>query len=72
MNNTMGSIGEFFAMGGYGTYVWSAYAIAIVVIGALILVSRRTLKACEAEASALEAAKPPRRIRRRAEAENDS
>jgi heme exporter protein D len=25
-----GSPGEFFAMGGYGLYVWGAYAVALV------------------------------------------
>ena len=57
----MGSIGKFFAMGGHGVYVWSSYAIAVVVISALIVASRRALKAREAEVAALEAARPPRR-----------
>ena len=52
----MGSIGVFFAMGGHGVYVWSSYAIAVVVIGTLIVASRRALKAREAEVAALEAA----------------
>ncbi len=64
----MGSIGEFLAMGGHGAYVWSAYAVAITVIGALIVASRRALKAREAEVAALEAARPPRR---RSGADND-
>ncbi len=68
----MGSIGEFLAMGGHGAYVWSAYAIAVVVIGALILASRRALKAREAEVAAREAARPSRRARRRSGADNDS
>ncbi len=62
----MGSIGEFFAMGGHGGYVWSSYAIAVVVIAALIVASRRALKAREAEVAALEAARPSRRTRRHA------
>ncbi len=60
----MGSIGDIFAMGGHGVYVWSAYVIAVVVIGTLIVASRRALKAREAEVAALEAARPPRRTRR--------
>jgi len=72
MGSTVGSIGEFFVMGGYGTFVWSAYAIAVVVIGALFLASRRTLRACEAEISELEATMSTWRARRRAETENDS
>ena len=55
----MGSIGTFIAMGGHGGYVWSAYGIAVVVIGVLIVTSRRALKAREAEVAALEAARPP-------------
>ncbi len=61
----MGSIGTFLAMGGHGGYVWSAYGIAVVVIGVLIVTSRRALKAREAEVAALEAARPPRRARKR-------
>ena len=68
----MGSIGEFLAMGGHGGYVWSAYGIAVVVIGALVVASRRALKAREAEVAALETARPPRRARRRAGAGDDA
>ena len=32
---------QFFAMGGYGGFVWSAYAIsAVLLIGALVLTLR--------------------------------
>ncbi len=68
----MGAIGEFLAMGGHGGYVWSAYAIAVVVIGGLVVASRRALKAREAEAAALEAARPSRRARRRVGAGDDA
>ena len=61
----MASIGEFLAMGGHGGYVWSAYGIAVAVIGGLIVTSRRALKAREAEVAVLEAARPARRARRR-------
>ena len=43
-----GSVSEFFAMGGYGLYVWGAYAVTAVVIAAEVvtLVRRgRTLRA---------------------------
>jgi len=43
-----GSVSEFFAMGGYGLYVWGAYAVTAVVIVAetVMLVRRgRTLRA---------------------------
>ncbi len=38
---------EFFAMGGYGAYVWGSYFVAFVcIIGEIILIShrRRTLQ----------------------------
>lgn len=36
-----GSFSEFFAMGGYGLYVWGAYAVTIVVIAAEVAALRR-------------------------------
>ena len=38
-----GSAGEFFAMGGYGLYVWGSYGVtlAAIVIEALLLAARR-------------------------------
>lgn len=38
------SISEFFAMGGYGFYVWLSYAISFIAIGALIWQSKREIK----------------------------
>ncbi|HEX7811076.1 MAG TPA: heme exporter protein CcmD [Burkholderiales bacterium] len=36
------SAAEFFAMGGYGLYVWGAYAVTAVLIGAeLAILARR-------------------------------
>lgn len=39
-----GSVSEFFAMGGYGFYVWGSYAVTFLVLaaeaGALILRGR--------------------------------
>ncbi len=32
---------EFFAMGGYGAYVWSAYGISAIVMAGNVLLSRR-------------------------------
>jgi heme exporter protein D len=43
-----GSVSEFFDMGGYGLYVWGAYAVTALVIAAEVvtLVRRgRTLRA---------------------------
>ena len=44
MANVMswGSIGEFFAMGGYGWFVWGSYAVTIVLIAVeLVLIAAR-------------------------------
>ena len=36
------SLGEFLAMGGYGTFVWGSYAVtALVVVVELVLVAGR-------------------------------
>jgi heme exporter protein D len=43
-----GSVSEFFAMGGYGLYVWGAYAATALVIGAEVVTlirCGRTLRA---------------------------
>ena len=36
-----GSAAEFFAMGGYGLYVWGAYAVTVVLMLAEPLLVRR-------------------------------
>ena len=51
---------SFFAMGGYASYVWPAYALALIVLGGIAWASIRSLRAREAEARALEAARPRR------------
>ena len=41
-----GSVGEFFAMGGYASYVWGAYGVTAVAIAAelwFLVRRRRTL-----------------------------
>ena len=53
-------------MGGYAAYVWPAYAIALLVIGGLIVHSVRTLAARRREAAEVEAASPRRQRRRQA------
>jgi heme exporter protein D len=37
----MSGIEAFLAMGGYASYVWSAYGVALVVLGGLVLQSLR-------------------------------
>ncbi len=39
------SISAFFAMGGYGFYVWLSYGVTILAMGVLIWLSRREQKA---------------------------
>ncbi len=53
----------FFDMGGYGSYVWPAWVLAIIVLAALTVVSLRTMRARERELSKLES-DSPRRWRR--------
>lgn len=48
---------EFLAMGGYGAFVWSAYGLVALALGALAVISRRRLRRLEARLGAL----PPRR-----------
>jgi heme exporter protein D len=40
---------DFFAMGGYAAYVWSAYGFAAVVLVALLVQSWRSARRREAE-----------------------
>ena len=45
---------EFFDMSGYGAFIWSAYAIAAIIMIGLVVVTLRNLRANETELSALE------------------
>jgi heme exporter protein D len=57
-------MGEFFAMGGYAAYVWSAFGFTILVLAGLWILSWRRMRAKEAEVEALRARlrsqRPPR------------
>lgn len=35
----MGAVDHFLAMGGYARFVWPAYAIAVIVMGGLLIES---------------------------------
>lgn len=35
---------EFFSMGGYGAYVWSAYFLCVVVLGGAVALSITNLR----------------------------
>lgn len=55
---------EFFAMGGYAVYVWSAYAVAAAVLIAMLAATLIGLRRREALLRALEDGRPRRRERR--------
>ncbi|HHW7570977.1 TPA: heme exporter protein CcmD [Mannheimia haemolytica] len=44
------SISDFFAMGGYGFYVWLSYGVSFIAMIGLIWLSRREQKAILAQA----------------------
>jgi heme exporter protein D len=52
---------DFLAMGGYAAYVWSAFAIALVLMLGLFLQSRRAARRGEAELEAARASVRPQR-----------
>ena len=45
-----GSVAEFLAMGGYGLYVWGAYAVTAVVIAAEVVTLKRRGRTLRARA----------------------
>jgi len=53
----MDRLTEFFAMGGYGGYVWPAYLIAAVVLLALLIASWRSVRGQESRLAALRQAR---------------
>ena len=56
----MDAIATFLSMGGYWPFVWPAFAVAALVLGGLWVVSRRAMRAREADLAA-----QPERARRR-------
>jgi heme exporter protein D len=53
----MERIEAYFAMGGYGAYVWPAFLIAAVVMVGQVIASLRSLRRREAALAELEAGK---------------
>lgn len=45
---------EFFAMGGYATFVWASYALSAAVLVGLTLSSLKRLKTLDAELAEFE------------------
>jgi len=52
----MESLGSFFNMGGYASFVWPSFVVSAVLLVGLLVLSLRRLKAEEAALSALETA----------------
>jgi heme exporter protein D len=46
---------EFLAMGGYGAFIWPAYAAAAVLMAGILLLSWRTMRQREALVESLRA-----------------
>lgn len=49
----VGSLAEFFHMGGYALYVWPSFGLTAAVLAGLLAVSLRGLRAREAALAAL-------------------
>ena len=62
----MEALAEFFAMGGHGAFVWSAFAVAVLVMVALLAVSLHQARTNQAALDRLQATRPPRHAARRA------
>ncbi len=51
------SFAAFVDMGGYASWVWTAYGLATVALVGMLVISRRTLKAREREFEDLKASR---------------
>ena len=52
---------EFLSMGGHGVFIWSAYAVATVVLGGLLAASLRDMRRSEAMVESLRAERAAQR-----------
>ncbi|HEX9768949.1 MAG TPA: heme exporter protein CcmD [Kiloniellales bacterium] len=64
----MSSFASFLEMGGYGGFVWPAFALTAAVLLALLVDSLRRLKSGQRTLARLEAESPQRRSRGSADA----
>ena len=48
----------FFAMGGYGDFVWPAYAVTVIALVATVALTWRAWRKAQTRLAALEAEKP--------------
>ena len=44
----------FFAMGGYGAYIWPAYGVSVLLLGGAIVMTWRAYTKARAQLAALE------------------
>ena len=49
----MNEISQIFSMGGYGAYVWPAFAVTTAILVGVLVATLRTLRANEAALDAL-------------------
>jgi heme exporter protein D len=59
----MEQIESFFAMGGYGAYVWPAYGLTATVMIAFLVTTLRALRSRRKSLDTLQAKSSPRRRR---------
>jgi heme exporter protein D len=62
----MNDLQTFFAMGGYGGYVWPAYGLTVLAFAGMLVWTMATLRARRREEQGLSAAGRSRRGRREA------
>jgi heme exporter protein D len=56
----MEAMRDFLAMGGYASFVWSAYAVAATVLAGLSLHSLAAYRRCQRELARLQRVRPRR------------
>ena len=59
------AVQEFLAMGGYAEFVWPSYAVTALVMGGILYLTLRRLRARERELQSMEGKHPGRRARAR-------
>ncbi len=67
----MDAVMEFLRMGGYAAFVWPAYGLTVLVMGGMLGLTLKGLRARRRELQAFEAVAGSRRSRRRADDETD-
>jgi heme exporter protein D len=57
----MSQLSDYLAMGGYARFVWPAYGVCLLVLGALLVQSLRTYRWRQRELGRLQPERPRRR-----------